>query len=150
MRTLFLGICCCMVTACSSTEQRTYDLYLENHTQRELTFGLVKNGPPPEYSWDAPEDIEYGGHSGDATWGIVVKPGEIGHLTLPGRFGSRTNAVLRVYANKRLVDELVAVMSTDPYQIRQLVEPGKRTVLIEDPGSGLLAKWVKPARPAPP
>src|SRR3989442_79982 len=110
MRTthLYLSLTLMLTIGCN---RQTFDLTLANQTDRPLTIGVVKDGPPYEHDlagpgqWaiDAPLDSL-------PLWGHLVPPGRtIDSGKVSGVFPRGTRAYLRVYRGERSNAELIAM-----------------------------------------
>src|SRR5215217_8149522 len=80
----------------------TFDLAITNRTDRPVTVGLVKDGPPPEPAWAAVEDQALETRlAALRPWGYVIPPGRtIDAPPTSGTFPAGSVPYLRVYAGQ--------------------------------------------------
>ena len=92
-----------------SHDTRTYSVSLRNETRRPVTIALTKTGGPVESAWASPELIADGQASGDAASGFgVISAGRIARVeNIKGEFPDDVQAVLRVYAGKPAIGEML-------------------------------------------
>ena len=87
------------LTACSSSDQRTFELSVTNRSDGPITVWLTKNGPPYEDNWLSPEDlVQNSPKMSDRIPGVQISPGRTAEAKVSGQFDPDTQAILRVYA----------------------------------------------------
>ena len=118
----------------------TYDLSITNRTDRPVTVGLVKDGPPPEPAWAAIEDQALETRlSALRPWGYVIPPGRtIDSPPTSGTFPAGTAPYLRVYAGRRSNSELLAISGSSPDRAELLLLPGHSDVVVRVDETGHL------------
>lgn len=132
---------------CAAPKQ-TFQLELLNATNRPISIGLVKNGPPVEEGWTSPSEIAINAPQlTDRRWGMLIEPGQtavIGPKT--GRFPSGTLAILRAYAGNPTIEELLAYGRDDPDRLDIYLWPGSSSYVIDTLDGRLKATNVQDVR----
>ena len=115
-------------------QTRTYDVSVENRTDRTVTLWLTKDGPPAEEGWHSPEQLRERGRSGDAKYDMAtVPPGRTAETgEMKGRFNGGTNAVLRVYEGAPDVTELMEMKPGARDRVDHILTPGKSKLAVVD------------------
>ena len=133
-----------LLTGCATTG--TFTVGVVNKTERPLSVGLVKNGPPLEASWASPFDIDRANpRLTGRKWGTLVPPGEavvIGPQT--GRFAKNVVAVLRVYAGDLPVEDLLAISPGNRERLDIPLDNGSTGVVIQETPDGIAAAKAPP------
>ena len=127
----------------------TYDLSITNRTERAVTVGLVKDGPPPEAEWAAPEELALETRlEALPPWGHVIPPGKtIDSSPISGTFPRGTAPYLRVYAGEHSIAELLSISSSSPDRAELLLMPGHSDVVVRIDETGhVRAERVAPQR----
>jgi hypothetical protein len=125
----------------------TFELAITNQSDRPITVGVVKDGPPYERDLAGPDQwaIESPLDSLPA-WGHVVPPGrtmDSGKIT--GAFPQGTTPYLRVYRGHYSNAQLIAISSPSPDRLEILLFPGYNELVIQnDPDKGLNFKRLRP------
>lgn len=118
----------------------TFELTLVNKTDRPVTVGLVKSGPPEEPAWASPEEqAVQASVDGMPPWGHVVPAGRtLDSPPVTGAFPQGTLAYVRVYRGERRNAELLAISSPSPDRAEVLLFPGRNVVIVTTDASGAL------------
>jgi hypothetical protein len=136
-----------LLSAMGCTTQ-SFELTVINHTDRPLTVGVVKDGPPYEKELAGPElwavntPLQF-----LPPWGQVLPPGRtMDSGKISGSFPSGTIAYLRVYRGERTNAELIAMSAPGLDRVDVLLFPGKNEVVIEEEGGkAMSARRLGPA-----
>jgi hypothetical protein len=116
----------------------TFDLAITNKTDRPVTVGLVKDGPPYERDLAGPEKwaIESPLES-LPPWGHVIPPGRtMDSSPITGAFPQGSLAYLRVYAGERSNAELLAIGENSPDRAEVLLFPGHSQIVVRRDETG--------------
>ena len=118
----------------------TFDLTIMNQTAGPVTVGLVKDGPPPEPAWAAPEDQALETRlEAMSPWGHVIPPGRtMDSPPISGTFPQGTVAYLRVYAGKHSNAQLLAISRSSPDRTEALLFPGHSNIVVRTDEAGHL------------
>jgi hypothetical protein len=138
----------CALTGCTTTQ--TFDVSVKNQTSRPITVGFVKEGPPLEAHWAAPEDYASLPPSRQpARWGQVVPDGKIVSIRVQGKFDRGAAAFLRVYLDEHTADQLLAISRGTGGRVDLALRPGgdNRFVLMIDDHGTLTAKLARMSGP---
>ena len=95
---------------CESAKSYTFSLSVKNASPEPVTVWLTKRGGPEESEWLSPESLaDSTAAKLDAINGIVIPAGKTGELgPISGKFSPGSLAVLRVYAGKLTMDQILA------------------------------------------
>ena len=133
MTKLVMVMCGIALIGCAAGQSRTYDVTVENRTDRTVTLWLTKDGPPEEQGWRSPEQLAEHRQDGAVKYDMAsVPPGRKADTgTLKGHFAGGTNAVLRVYDGAPDLSEL---MSGDKTRDRAdyILAPGTNRLAVVD------------------
>ena len=126
----------CAGVGCS-TEKKTFDVSVENHLDKPITFWLVKEHGPMEDGWLSPEDIGMLANppEDDALPDVVVPPGKTATTPRPltGTFEKgRGRALLRVFAGTPTLPQMLAMDHGSADRLDLLLKPGRNRVVIKD------------------
>ena len=133
-----LLIAAVVVMAGGCAPKATFDLTVMNQTDRPVTVGLVKDGPPDEWEWAGPEKqaIESQGAPPPA-WGHVIPPGRtMDSPPVTGAFPQGALAYLRVYMGERSNAELLAIGADSPDRAEVLLYPGHSDIVVRRDETG--------------
>lgn len=116
----------------------TFEVAISNQTNGPVTVGLVKDGPPPEPDWAAPEDQALETRlEGMRPWGHVIPPGRtMDSSPITGTFPRGAAAYLRVYAGTHSNAELLAISHSSPDRAEVLLFPGRSAVVVHTDETG--------------
>jgi len=137
-----------LVIGCNN---QTFELSVTNKTDRPLTIGVVKDGPPYEVDLASPGELAVDTRLDTLPpWGHLIPPGRtIDSGKVTGTFPSGTRAYLRVYSGEHSNAELIAIGEPSYDRIDVLLFPGRNDFIIEnDLKNGMIAKRLNPT-PAP-
>jgi len=127
-----------LAVGCSRT--RSYQVSLTNHTDKPLTFGVVKQGAPYERTWASPEEATRSGDRPSASMWGALPPGKTATSEeFKGRFRRNSEAVLRVYSGELDLPGVMAVDSGAPNRVDLPLKPGMNRVVVIDIGGHLEA-----------
>ena len=131
-------------TLAGCAPKATFRVAITNQTDRPVTVGIVKVGPPYERAFATPEDVamEFPLASSLPQWGRVIPPGRtMDSPPLTGTFPAGTTAHLRVYGGERSNAELLATSSQSPDRVDVLLFPGMNEITLHaDRGGPLRAR----------
>src|SRR5882724_1485343 len=132
MRTTTLTLLLLSLTVgCSRT--RSYQVSLTNHTDRPLTFGVVKLGAPYERQWASPEEATISGDKPSASMWGALPPGKTATSEqFKGRFRSNADAVLRVYEGELDLPGVMAIDRNAPNRVDLPLKPGMNHIVVID------------------
>ena len=116
----------------------TFDVTIMNKTDRPVTVGLVKDGPPYEREWAGPEKLAIESPLESLPpWGHVIPPGRMMDSSpVTGAFPQGALAYLRVYAGERSNAELLAVGPDSPDRAELLLYPGHSEIIVRRDETG--------------
>ena len=136
-----------VATAVGCAPKATFQLTITNGTDRPVTVGVVKDGPPYEPAFATPEDLamEFP-MATPPRWGRVIPPGRtIDSPPLTGTFPRGTTASLRVYGGEGTSAELLATSSQSPDRLDVLLFPGLNEIVVRPGRDGRLQADPAPA-----
>lgn len=120
-----------------SSEQRHYELSVENQLAKPITFWLVKQHGPMEDGWLSPEQIATlaAPPEDDQLPAVVVPAGKTASTRGPvtGEFDkARGRAFMRVYSGTPTLTEMLAVGRGSANRLDVPLRPGRNRVVIHD------------------
>lgn len=132
MRLQFVLMVVAVFALVGCAPKATYDLSITNQTDRAVTVGLVKEGPPPEADWTTPEEQALETRlEALRPWGHVIPPGKtIDSSPISGTFPRGTAPYLRVYAGEHSIAELLSISSSSPDRTEMLLMPGHGDIIV--------------------
>ena len=118
----------------------TFDLSIANRTDRPVTVGIVKDGPPYERDLAGPEKWALESPLESLPpWGHVIPPGRtMDSSPITGTFPRGALAYLRVYAGERSNAELLAIGEDSPDRAEVLLFPGRGEIVVRTDETGRL------------
>ncbi len=127
-----------MLVGCAP--KATFQLAVTNETDRPVTVGVVKEGPPYEAELGAPEEWAIATPLAELPpWGHVVPPGRtIDSPPVTGTFPTGSLAYLRVYGGERTNAELLATSTGSPDRADVLLFPGRNEITVRTGDDGRL------------
>jgi hypothetical protein len=133
MRTILLALVATAVVGCGP-QSRTYDLSVENRTDRTVTLWLMKDGPPDEEGWRSPEQLAKRSRTEKINYDMAsVPPGKTAYTgELKGKFNSGTNAIMRVYEGSPALATLLSGEDKDRDRVDHILTPGKSKLAVID------------------
>lgn len=134
-RTIFAGAILLVLFAAAvgcGPPTYTFDVTVRNATDQPVSVGLVKNGPPLEVGWDAPENVAIGAPElGSKRWGTLIPAGQTTQLKpTKGTFDPGVIGFLRAYEGDRTINELLAVSRDSSDRVDVPLDPGKTTITL--------------------
>lgn len=125
----------------------TFDVSIANRTDRPVTVGLVKEGPPFERDWAGPEQLAIQSPLDSLPpWGHVIPPGKtMDSGAITGAFPAGTTAYLRVYRGQYNNATLLAISSPNPDRTDVLLFPGRNLIVIGQDAQGVHAQRLRPS-----
>jgi hypothetical protein len=144
-RPVFL-ILTAMLVGCAP--KATFDMAITNQTNRPVTVGVVKDGPPHEREWAGPEAWALESPLESLPpWGQVIPPGRtMDSPPITGTFPRGTTAHLRVYGGEHTNVELLTISSPSRDRAEVLLFPGHNEITVRTDDAGRL----RADRAAPP
>jgi hypothetical protein len=112
--------------ACAGCAQtRRYNVQVLNRTNDPITIGLAKEGRPFEPQLASPEELALGTPASDENlWpSEVVAPGRVAYTRVEGKFDGKSELLLRVYAGKRTLSEILAVPRGSGERVETVLRP---------------------------
>jgi hypothetical protein len=138
---------CLLFAIVGCTPKASFDVTIVNQTNRPVTVGLVKEGPPFEPAWAGPDEVVLRSEANVnaiAPWGHVVPPGRtLDSPATSGAFPKGTLGYLRVYAGERSNSELLSISDPSPDRTEVLLFPGHNHVIVTTDAKGLRAQRVR-------
>jgi len=118
-----------MVIGCAS--KGTYQVSVQNDSNRPVTLWLTKDGPPAEDGWRTPEEL-VAMPSDQRKYDLAfVPPGRTGYTgKVSGRFPEGTNAVLRVYEGEKEIFDLAKASPTT--RTDYVLKPGSNNLIVTE------------------
>jgi hypothetical protein len=140
MRLRYFYMVMAAVALVGCAPKATFDVTIMNQTSGPVTVGLVKDGPPPEADWAAPEDQALETRlEALRPWGHVIPPGRtMDSSPVSGTFPRGAAAYLRVYAGTHSNAELLAISRSSPDRAEVLLFPGHGEIVVRTDGTGRL------------
>jgi hypothetical protein len=122
-----------LVAGCGA-QTRTYDVSVENRTDRTVTLWLTKDGPPEEEGWRSPEELAARARREKIKYDMAtVDPGKTADTgAMKGKFASGTHAVLRVYEGNPDLAALMSESRESRDRVDYLLTPGKNRLAVVD------------------
>lgn len=130
---LLLVVASSLVGCAPATNTVTFDLTIRNQSQRDVFAVLTKDGGPDEPDWASPEQYAMTPPEKEslAVSGVVIPPGKTASTVKTGKFYVDSRAMLRIYAGKPTLDELLAT-SAGPLRRDVALDEGKSVITIDD------------------
>jgi hypothetical protein len=118
---------------CAPTNTVTFDLTIRNQSQQTVFAVLTKDGGPDEPGWASPEQYAMTPPEKEslAVSGVTIPPGKSASATKTGKFFVPSRAMLRIYAGKPSLDEMLAT-SVGTLRKDVALDAGKSTITIEN------------------
>jgi hypothetical protein len=131
---------------CSSTQLRTYDISIANHTDTDVTAWITKSesltiyGGPFEATWASPEEVEQEPPREQAlSTDIVIPPGKTATVHPSGDFDPSGDAYLRIYRATTL-EAILGLDRGSRNRADLVLEQGRNVINVFDqPGGRLTA-----------
>lgn len=121
------------LVGCAPTNTVTFDVTIQNQSQKEVFAVLTKEGGPDERGWASPEQYAMTPPEKEslALSGVVIPPGKTASAVKTGKFHVDSRAMLRIYQGKPTLDELLAT-SVGPLRKDVALDAGKSVITVED------------------
>lgn len=123
-----------ILTGCTYTTTRKYDISVRNETGHPITLWLTKDGPPVEAGWRTPEQVALATLSSDERiGGVVVPAGKTAYTgEVKGEFISTASAWLRIYDGQyKSISMLLAVSPRSRDRVDYALFPGKNQLVVK-------------------
>ncbi len=129
-----------------STRTDTYQFSVQNSTDQPITIGLAKEGGPYQDVWASPEQAAIYTAPDEKPWGVIVDPGKTASAgPIKGAFSRGSRGMLRIYAGKPTISEILATGRDSLLRLDVPLHPGQNDFMIVHKEGRLAA--VKPERP---
>lgn len=122
-----------LAVGCAGPTKATFAVSLHNASTQPVTAWLTKTGGPKEVEWLAPEDLSMSvAAATDKVSGVTIPPGKTGELPpTAGKFDADSMAVLRVYAGKLGLDEMLATGNDSPLRVDVPLREGMNALIVK-------------------
>jgi uncharacterized lipoprotein len=112
-----------LLAGCAQT--RRYNVQVLNQTAEPITVGLAKEGGPFEQGLASPEAAALSTPSSDENvWrSTVVGPGRIADTRVEGKFDGRSALLVRVYAGKRTLSDVLSISRGSTERSETVLQP---------------------------
>ncbi len=122
-----------MLVGCGSHSE-TYEVLVQNDTDKPLTIGFTKEGEPFQDEWMAPDQIAQDPQVNPDLypWGILIPPGKNASTNKPMTAKLQEDAIayVRVYRGKLNMTDMLAIGRESPSRIDVPLMPGKNSLAI--------------------
>lgn len=132
---LLTALLATLIVGCSSNkDKKTYQVIVDNRSDRPVTVWLTTNKPVKEYEWVSPEELAIvNPDEQDPDNKVVIPAGKVGSTgTVPAKFKDNIDAVLRVYVGERSFDEVLAMSKGNPNRIDLRLQPGVNELTVNE------------------
>src|SRR3954468_17493217 len=138
LRSVVLLVAAVVFVGGGCAPKATFDLTIMNQTDRPVTVGLVKDGPPYEREWAGPEKLALESPLDSLPpWGHVIPPGRVMDSSpMTGVFPQGALAYLRVYAGEGSNAELLAIGADSPDRAEVMLYPGHGEIIVRRDETG--------------